>query len=239
MGCSSQPITSGEPKLTKKYSFLIKLHILIKNLEAKKIKLETIKGKVEEVFTRLSENKEKLTKREEIIEKISNIFIEYLKPLNSQNTETIKEIIELLYDKNTTGDNNLDKVKNFLLDVLENIHDYYSLKEEDEKKIDDYIINKLQENEKIKNKKEELKNQYKNNNYIIKYSDFTKIVKENNIIIDNLAIEYLIYKMKNGLPLDKELYLDDLNFNVFNYYLNKIEVENKNIKESVMQIKND
>ena len=239
MGCSSQPITSGEPKLTKKYSFLIKLHILIKNLEAKKIKLETIKGKVEEVFTRLSENKEKLTKREEIIEKISNIFIEYLKPLNSQNTETIKEIIELLYDKNTTGDNNLDKVKNFLLDVLENIHDYYSLKEEDEKKIDDYIINKLQDNEKIKNKKEELKTQYKNNNYIIKYLDFTKIVKENNIIIDNLAIEYLIYKMKNGLPLDKELYLDDLNFNVFNYYLNKIEVENKNIKESVMQIKND
>ena len=107
------------------------------------------------------------------------------------------------------------------------------------KKIDDYIINKLQENEIIKNKKEELKNQYKNNNYIITYFDFTKIVKENKIIIDNLAIEYLIYKMKNGLPLDKELYLDDLNFNVFNYYLNKIEVENNNIKESMMQIKND
>ena len=32
--------------------------------------------------------------------------------------------------------------------------------------------------------------------------------------------------MKTGLPLDKELYLDDLNFNVFNDYLNKIEVEN-------------
>ena len=238
MGCTIEPITSGEQKLTKKYSFLIELHILIKNLEAKKIKLEAIKEKVEEVFTKLTENKEKIIK-EEIIEKISNIFIEYLKPINAQNTESIKEIIESLYDKNKTEDNNLDSVKNYLLDVLENIHDYYSLKEEDEKKIDDYIINKLKENVKIKNKKEELKNQYKDNNYIIKYLDFTKIVKENNIIIDNLAIEYLIYKMKNGLPLDKELYLDDLNFNVFNYYLNKIEVENNNIKESMMQIKND
>ena len=226
MGCSAQPITSGEKQFSKKYNFLIELHILIKNLEAKKIKLEEIKGKVEEEFIKLVESKEKEIKREVIIEKISNIFIDYLKPLNAQNTETIKEIIELLYDKNKTEENNLDNLKNYLLDVLENIHDYYSLKEEDEKKIDDYIINKLKENVKIKNKKEELKNQYKDNNYIIKYLDFTKIVKENNIIIDNLAIEYLIYKMKAGLPLDKELYLDDLNFNVFNDYLNKIEVEN-------------
>ena len=41
--------------------------------------------------------------------------------------------------------------------------------------------------------------------------------------------------MKTGLPLDGELYLDDLNFNVFIDYLNKIEVESNILNDSMIQ----
>ena len=74
--------------------------------------------------------------------------------------------------------------------------------------------------------KEQLKNKYKRKNYIIKYSNFTKIVKENDIIMQEIGIEYLLYKMKTVLPLDGDFLLENLNFNIFLELLNKIE-ENK------------
>ena len=197
----------------------LNLHILIKNLESKNIEQEKIQNSIKEQFNNI---KEEEIKKDEIIEKITNIFIEYLKPINNKNIENIKNIMTSIYENNLKPKD----FKNFLIDALENINNYKKIKVEEKNKIDNFIIKSLQKNEKIKNKREELKNKYKKDNYIINYIDFTKIVKENNIEMDKLIFEYLLYKMKCGLSLDGNLSLDNLNFKVFIDFLDKIEDEN-------------
>jgi len=197
----------------------LNLHILIKNLESKNIEQEKIQNSIKEQFNNI---KEEEIKKDEIIEKITNIFIEYLKPINNKNIEKIKNIMISIYENSQKPKD----FKNFLIDGLENINNYKKIKVEEKNKIDNFIIKSLQKNEKIKNKREELKNKYKKDNYIINYIDFTKIVKENNIEMDKLIFEYLLYKMKCGLSLDGNLSLDNLNFKVFIDFLDKIEDEN-------------
>ena len=210
----------------KEYKLKLNLHILVKTLESKKIPPKEIKEKVNDLFKDLEKNKKEEIENEDIIKKISNIFIEYLKPINKENIQFINNLIGILYENNKSSEKNLDNLNNYLLDVLENINQYYTLTNEDEKKIDDYLIKVLRKNEKINDKKEELKNKYKNNNYYIKYKDFTTIVKDYKIFINDLEIDYLLYKMKCGVPLDKNLTLDYLNFKIFLDYLDKKEVEN-------------
>ena len=197
----------------------LNLHILIKNLESKNIEQEKIQNSIKEQFNNI---KEEEIKKDEIIEKITNIFIEYLKPINNKNIEKIKNIMISIYENSQKPKD----FKNFLIDGLENINNYKKIKVEEKNKIDNFIIKSLQKNEKIKNKREELKNKYKKDNYIINYIDFTKIVKENNNNMDKLIFEYLLYKMKCGLSLDGNLSLDNLNFKVFIDFLDKIEDEN-------------
>ena len=197
----------------------LNLHILIKNLESKNIEQEKIQNSIKEQFNNI---KEEEIKKDEIIEKITNIFIEYLKPINNKNIEKIKNIMISIYENSQKPKD----FENFLIDALENINNYKKIKVEEKNKIDNFIIKSLQKNEKIKNKREELKDKYKKDNYIINYIDFTKIVKENNIEMDKLIFEYLLYKMKCGLSLDGNLSLDNLNFKVFIDFLDKIEDEN-------------
>ena len=197
----------------------LNLHILIKNLESKNIEQEKIQNSIKEQFNNI---KEEEIKKDEIIEKITNIFIEYLKPINNKNIEKIKNIMISIYENSQKPKD----FENFLIDALENINNYKKIKVEEKNKIDNFIIKSLQKNEKIKNKREELKDKYKKDNYIINYIDFTKIVKENNIEMDKLIFEYLLYKMKCGLSLDGNLSLDNLNFKVFIDCLDKIEDEN-------------
>lgn len=57
--------------------------------------------------------------------------------------------------------------------------------------------------------------------------------------MENLVIEYLIYKMKCGLPLNRDLLLDNLNFKIFIDYLDRKEdshnlKESNNIRESIL-----
>ena len=228
-----------EEEKDEKKRFLIHLHIFVKNLEGKKVKAEEIKKRIETEFNEL-ETKEKENTEDIIIEKLSQIFIDYLEPINIQNKDKIKNLTKLIYEKKKT----LPEIKQFLFDILDNINDYNSLKPEDEKKIDNYIICELKKNNKILSQKEQLKKKYKNKNYIIKYSTFTKIVKENNIILEEIAIEYLLFKMKSVIPLDGEFSLDNLNLAIFLEYLDKIEdennlQENKSIKESQNEGNND
>ena len=227
-------------KKNEEKKLLIYIHILIKNLEAKKVNSEQFKQNMEIIFNDLSENDEYVS-REDVTEKISELFIDNLKPLNSKNTEKIKEIMNKLYDK--YNDPNI--FKEYLYDALENINDYNNLGEENEKKIIDYIIKRLSANEKIINKKDELKEAYKKKNYIINYDDFTNIVKQNDIVIETLAMEYLLYKMKCGLSLDGNLFLDNLNFKFVIDLLEQVKKEENNIqkknsiKESVMDDNED
>ena len=200
----------------KEKQFKINLHILIKNLESRQIEREIIKTKINEEF---EECKKKDLQKDEVIEAASNIFINYLQPLNNQNKQIINNLMKECYERK--ADNNLENFKAFFLDVLENITDYKNLKKEDENKIDEYIIKVLKYNENIIKNKDNLKEKHKDNKYIIKYEEFTNIVKDNKIIMEDLAMDYLLYKMKYGLPLDGDMEFDNLNYKIFIDFLNK------------------
>ncbi len=214
-------------------NLFIKLHILIKNFEVKQLNPKDIEEKLEVLFDLLLKNKEEF-KREDMIDKVSNFFIDYLKPINKKNSENVRNILNSLYEK----DKNPNIFSQYLYEALEKINDYSKLGEEQENKIDDYITNNLNQNTNIQNRKYELKKMYEKSNYIIKYNDFTQIIKNFNIELDNLVIEYLLYKMKYGLPLDGNYSLDNLKFQVFLDYLdksNKIDISESNLlKESVI-----
>ena len=224
------PSAMVDDKKVEEKKLLINLHILKKNIEAKNLNINLFNEKIEKIFKELLEKNEKIEK-EDITERISNLFIDSLKPINSKNKTDIKNILDTLYENHS----NTNEFKEYLIDLLEDINDYKNLGEENEEKINNYLIKRLSSNEKIINRKEQLKNMYKKNNYIIKYADFTKIVKDNNIKMDNSAIEYLLYKMKCGLSLDGDIYLDNLNFKIFIDYLDKIKEEN--VLKSINSIK--
>ena len=212
----------------------IKFHILIKNLEVKKLNPFDINENLKNLFDSLLENRDEF-KVEVMIEKVSNFFIDYLKPINKKNSESIRNVLNLLYEK----DRNPNIFSQYLYEALDKFNDYSKVREEEENKIDDYISRNLNQNPNIQKGKNELKKKYEKNNYIIEYKDFTQIVKDFNIEMDNLVIEYLLYKMKCGIPLEGDYSLDNLNFNIFLDYLdNKMDISESNIlKESVIDNK--
>ncbi len=215
-------------------NLFIKLHILIKNLEVKKLNPFDINENLKNLFDSLLENRDEF-KVEVMIEKVSNFFIDYLKPINKKNSESIRNVLNLLYEK----DRNPNIFSQYLYEALDKFNDYSKVREEEENKIDDYISRNLNQNPNIQKGKNELKKKYEKNNYIIEYKDFTQIVKDFNIEMDNLVIEYLLYKMKCGIPLEGDYSLDNLNFNIFLDYLdNKMDISESNIlKESVIDNK--
>ena len=199
-----------------------KIYILSKNLEAKGIKPEKLIEKINNDLRKIEFNKN------EVIKIVSNILVENLKPINKNNTEYINTTIKLIIDK-------FDKFETFSKFLTEKINsiDFSRINNENEKIIINYIVNNLYQNEKIKNKKEEIIKKYKKNNYIINFDDLIKIVNEYNIIMEDLAFEYLIYKMKVGLSLDGKALFDNLNLKFFIDLLDKkvVEKESQKIKE--------
>ena len=175
-------------------NLFIKLHILIKNLEVKQLNPSDINEKLKALFDSLLENI-KVFEAEDMIDKVSNLFINYLKPINKENSERVRNIMNLLYEK----DKNPNIFRHYLFEALDKFNVYSLLGEEKENKIDDYITKNLNQNPNIQNKKNELIKKYEKRNYIIKYKDFTEIVKNFNIEMENLVIEYLLYKMKCGM----------------------------------------
>ena len=151
----------------------------------------------------------------------------------------VKNVINLIYEKNQ----NIDDFKEYLINIYEEINDYSKLKKEEENKISNYFIRILEKNEKIINNKDKLINQYKDNS-IIKYEDFAKIIKQYEIVIEPIIMDYLLYKMKCGLPLDGDLSLGDLDIKIFIDYLDQIEdksivIDNYNEKENIGENNNN
>ena len=209
----------------------INIHIIKKNLEAKNVNSQEIKNEMNKLFDILLKEKKEDFNKDEMIEKVLNIFIDYLKPINNQNIKNIKSVLISLYEK-------AKSLKDFSQDIaefLDNICDYWKLKEEDENKIVDYLIKKLGENKNIQNVKDEISNNFKKNNFIINYKDFNQIIKKNNINLDVLELEYLLYKMKCGISLDEDLLLDSLNIKVFLDFLEKIG-QNDNLNNNSFEI---
>ena len=203
----------NEKKEEKK--IFLKVHILMKNLEVKIIDSKDVKEKLKNIFDTLLEKVEDF-KVEVMIEKVINFFIDYLKPINKKNYESVKNILNSLYEK----DKNPNFFSEYLYEAFDNLSDLGKLGEVEETKIDDYIIKNLNKNEEIQKRKNELK-QNRKKNFIINYNDFAQIIKDYNIKMDNLVLEYLLYKMKYGLPLNEKYSLDDLNFKIFFHYLDK------------------
>ena len=205
----------------------------MKNLEVKINDSKDAKEKLKNIFDTLLENVERF-KVEVMIEKVSNFFIDYLKPINEENSVSVKNILNSLYVK----DRNPNLFSEYLYEALKNFNG--KLGEVEETKIDDYIKKNLNKNKEIQKRKDELK-QNRKKNYIIKYNDFIQIVKEYNINMDNLVFEYLLYKMKCGLPLNEKYSLDDLNFKIFLNYLDRsnelVIKESNTLKESVIDNK--
>ena len=212
-----EEIKEMEDKKEKKEetNIFLKVHILMKNLEVKITDSKDVKEKLKKIFDTLLEKIEEF-KVEVMIEKVTNFFIEYLKPINKKNYESVKNILNSLYEK----DKNPNFFSEYLYEAFGNLSDFGKLGEVEETKIDDYIIKNLNKNEEIQKRKNELK-QNRKKSYIINYNDFAQIVKDYNINMDNLVLEYLLYKMKYGLPLNEKYSLDDLNFKIFFDYLDK------------------
>ena len=150
----------------------------------------------------------------------------------------VKNVINLIYEKNQ----NIDDFKEYLINIYEEINDYSKLKKEEKNKISNYFIRILEKNEKIIDNKDKLINQYKDNS-IIKYEDFAKIIKQYEIVLEPIIMDYLLYKMKCGLPLDG-LSLDDLDIKIFIDYLDQIEdksiaIDNYNEKENIGENNNN
>ena len=211
-----------------------KLHMFIKNLEAKNANIDTIKEKIDIIFNQLydefmkdnNNSNENLNDKleaikKEMIKKISGVFVD---ALNLKNIEDLIMVKRLLINIYKESGNNLNQFKEYLSSVLENFKNYSLLLERSEKTICNYIINNLYVNEIVQNKKDELKEKYKNN-YIISFEEFTDIVKMNNISMDNEAIEYLIYKMKCESIKDEINLMNSLNIKVFLDFLDKNEEE--------------
>ena len=133
MGFSCSTINTNDDnkiKEQKERKFKFNLHILVKNLESKQIEKEIIKKKMEETFEDLSKNID--FKKDDVIEKISNIFINYLNPLNKNNKDTINNLIKELYERTIKPkDKDLDKLKSFIFDILDIVTDCEYFKTED------------------------------------------------------------------------------------------------------------
>ena len=99
--------------------FKLNVHALIKVIESKNNNPEQIKDNIEEVFNNSLKNKQKDINKGEIIQKISEIFISYLSPLSVNNEKKVKNIINLIYEKNQ----NLDDFKEYLINIYEEIND--------------------------------------------------------------------------------------------------------------------
>ena len=210
------------------------IYALINNLETKHSNSEIIKEKIEKVFKNLPEKKEKDIKQEEMIQNISNIFIDYLKPISAHNQMMIKNLINTIYSKNK----NINNFKQYLIKIYEDINDYKNLKEEE--KISNFIIKSLGKNDNIMNFKFELEKEYNYNNFI-RYEDFARIIKLNEIVLEPIIMHYLLYKMKYGLSLDEDLSLYDLDIKILLYYLDKIkkDLNDNNTEKGSIGEKND
>ena len=211
-----------------------KLHMFIKNLEAKNANIDTIKEKIDIIFNQLydefmkdnNNSNENLNDKleaikKEMIKKINGVFVD---AINLKNIEDLIMVKRLLINIYKESGNNLNQFKEYLSSILENFKNFSLLSERSEKTICNYIINNLYVNEIVQNKKDELKEKYKNN-YIISFEEFTDIVKMNKISMDDEAIEYLIYKMKCESIKDEINLMNSLNIKVFLDFLDKNEEE--------------
>ena len=185
------------------------LHVFVKNLEANNITKEQITQKIEEI-SKLFENKEEATK-EEFIEPFLKMFIETMKITQEKDIEIINNFLSDFVDS-LNGETVV--FFNGLLEVFDNIKDFRGINKDNEvsfelNKYKEQLINMLKQND-------------VNNNHLITFDIFRKIVQDLNIILDDESMEYLIYLMKKNVPENNSIF--DLNYEIIEKLMEKNEI---------------
>ena len=175
-------------------------HLFVKNMESNHITQEILETKINGIFTSFGEKTE--ATKEEFLEPFVKMFIELMKITKETDKEVIKTFFSNYIDR-LNGDTNVFYSE--LIDIFKNIQDYSSLGNEEA--ILNLLAGQLQN---YKDKLEiALNKEDINKDHIITFDILRKIIQENNIILDDDLMEYLIYKMKVTLPAGKSMF--DLN----------------------------
>ena len=196
------------------------LHVFVKNLEAQGITKEIINQKIQDI-SKLFEKKEEATK-EEFIEPFVKIFIETMKITQQKDIEIITNFLNDFID---SLNSETLMFFNGLNEVFDNIRDYTGVKKDYEVSFElneykDQLINALKQND-------------RNNNHLITFDIFRKIVQDLNISLDDETMEYLIYLMKKNVPENNSIF--DLNYEIIEKLTEKNEIGDifKNIKNTL------
>ena len=210
----------NEEKEKFKNNKKIYVYLLIKNLEAKDKYIEDLRECIDIIFNNNFNNlnnaidNELETKviKKSIITQLSNAFNNYL-DLEFYDDKNINEkLLEILYEEyDDTND-----FKEYLNQILNNVSNYKNLGD-NEDKISNYIINSLNDKQTLY---DNLLEKY-NNNYIIKYNDLAKIMKDNQICLIKTIKEYLLYKMKINDLNNIKMKFDEFNLKIFLEFFNK------------------
>ena len=169
----------------------INLYLLLKNLEAVNNNgkdIEDLRENIHKVFESLSdtENKDFNDLKKEIISNVLDKINKHLGIDNNDNDDTIKNILIYSFEEK----NNILLFQEYLDTILNSVNNYYKINNEDD--IINYIIDYLNP---LSGLLTELLEKYKNRDFI-DYEDFAKIIKDNEIAMDEIAMEYLIFRMK-------------------------------------------
>ena len=185
------------------------LHVFVKNLEGNDIKKEQINEKMKEISKFFSNKKE--TTKEDFLEPFLKMFIETMKITQDKDIEIIKNFLSDIIDSlnGETGG-----FFSGLIEIFENIQDYTGINKDREvsfelNKYKEQLINMLKQND-------------VNNNHLITFDIFRKIVQELSILLDNDSMEYLIYLMKKSVPENNSIF--DLNYEIIEKLLEKNEI---------------
>ena len=179
------------------------LYLLLKNLEAINKDIEELREAINQVFNSKMDymhNDYEKTKNS-IIGKVLDKIKEYLEIKNNYtDINIIKYLLIISFEEK-----NIDLFKEHLNLILNSVKNYNNLKNENS--IINDIIDYLSEKEDLK---EEVEKIYKERK-IIKYDDFCKITKQFEVAMPETQMEYLIYKMKSTKLEDVTLMFDELN----------------------------
>lgn len=211
-----------EEQFSDESQLLSLLHVFVKNLEAQGITKEMINQKIEDIV-KLFQNKEEATK-EEFLEPFVKMFIETMKITQDKDVEVVSNFLNDFVDS-LNGETYV--FFKGLMEVFDNIKDFSRINKDNEvsyelNKYKEQLINALKQND-------------ANNNHLITFDIFRKIVQDLNISLDDENMEYLIYLMKKNVPENNSIF--NLNYEIIEKLSEKNEIGEvfNNIKNSLSE----
>ena len=181
-------------------------HVFLKNFEANHITFEIVDLEMKNI-TKSFEGKKESTK-EEFLDPFINLFLKNMKVTKEEDKKIVISCFDNLINS-LKGDTN--EFLNHLMKILENLVDY-SIVDNDELQMSlAYFLQKYKSELEIRLKEA-------NNNELINFEIFTKIVKDIDLQLDDRLMEYLFYMMKSSVPENHSIF--DLNPTIIKECLN-------------------